>query len=178
MTFIVQCAVVGIYCYSLIVTNPHLHKHCGKIRWNEAWNKVRATKKTIPVLMPGCNHCRPKTSTKTLMALYLPISMQWIIYSIARVWHSLFSFPPLTKLSGSIPDWLASIGLYFSACKHDISVSCKAVENFLSAQIPQIMFLQEVTSKSHSRLSEVKEMFWLVATSWLQVSIGLFCFFY
>lgn len=32
------------------------------------------------------------------------------------------------------------------------------VQIFLSAQIPQITVLQEVTSISHSRLSEVKEM--------------------
>lgn len=84
MTFIVQCAVVGIYCCSSIVS-PHLHKQCGKIRWNEAWNEVWASGKTVPVSMPGCNRRRPKTLTKTLMALQLPISPQWIIYSITGV---------------------------------------------------------------------------------------------
>lgn len=48
----------------------------------------------------------------------------------------------------------------------------------LSAQIPQIMFLREVTFISHSRLSEVKETLGLVETSWLQPrSIGIFLYY-
>lgn len=43
-----------------------------------------------------------------------------------------FLVPTITKQNGSIPDWLASLSLYFPTCEHELSASCNVVADVLS----------------------------------------------